>query len=51
MNSSGVDLFIVDNSENCEVGTELLVDIVAARQSVKVIAASPYNPAGKEIRG
>ena len=39
------------NNAQCAEGTELIVHIVGAEMSVRVIAASPYDPAGKAMRG
>jgi dimethylglycine dehydrogenase len=37
--------------EVTEVGTELMVHIVGAERTAKVIPASPYDPEGKAMRG
>jgi len=39
------------NNAQCAEGTELIVHIVGAEMSARVIAASPYDPAGKAMRG
>jgi dimethylglycine dehydrogenase len=39
------------NRELTSEGTELLVHVVGAERAAKVIAASPYDPAGKAMRG
>jgi dimethylglycine dehydrogenase len=39
------------NSELTQVGTELMVHVVGAARDAKVIEASPYDPAGKAMRG
>jgi dimethylglycine dehydrogenase len=38
------------NREHCAEGSELTVHIVGAEKSARVIAASPYDPAGKAMR-
>ncbi|MCV2894689.1 GcvT family protein [Lentibacter sp. XHP0401] len=39
------------NSDLTVEGTELMVHVVGAERAAKVIAASPYDPAGKAMRG
>ena len=38
------------NIDKCSVGTELRVHIVGAEKSARVIAPSPYDPAGTAMR-
>ena len=39
------------NSDACAEGTDLSVHIVGVERAAKVIAPSPYDPAGKAMRG
>jgi dimethylglycine dehydrogenase len=39
------------NHEHSTIGTDLSVHIVGVEQSARVIAPSPYDPAGKAMRG
>ena len=39
------------NREHSGVGTELAVHVVGVERTCKVIAPSPYDPAGKAMRG
>ncbi|MEM6371191.1 MAG: FAD-dependent oxidoreductase [Pseudomonadota bacterium] len=39
------------NTEHCNEGTDLTVHIVGIERAAKVIAASPYDPNGKAMRG
>ena len=38
------------NSDLCAEGTKLSVHVVGVKQTAKVIAPSPYDPAGAAMR-
>ena len=39
------------NTEHSSEGASLSVHIVGAERAAKVVAASPYDPSGKAMRG